>query len=115
MGRSANRLSKTRSGVVSARLLGPGMICFPLSAPIPPLALLGWESRILRLGYGGAKDVQAANVLRLPGDLTQFFVQLLRIAPRKLRHPVNAQHIEVADHRRPHRNQVLQTTLSCSH
>src|SRR5271163_3385049 len=120
MGRSANRLSRTRSGVVSpdflARgFLAPGIARLSLLAPVPPLRLLERQPRIPRLRHGRPEHVQAADVLRLSGDVAEFFVKPFRIAPPELPYTADPQHLEVANHRRSNRNQVLQQPFLCRH
>src|SRR5437588_6530069 len=105
MGRSQSRLSSTRSGVVRSRLL-LGMGAFPLSAPIPPLALVQWQSGIARLGYRRAKHVEHTWVLFLPGELGQALIKLFRRLPRQLGDVGYAEPLEISQHNRPHRNQV---------
>src|SRR5208282_1344212 len=111
MGRSASRLSRTRSGVVSPRFLAPGIARLSLPAPVPPLRLLERQPWISRLRHCRHEDVQAADVLRLSGDSAEFLVKLFRIAPRQLRHAVNPQQFKVANNHGTNRNQVVE--LSC--
>src|SRR6266404_9571087 len=89
MGRSANKLSRTRSAVVSLTgsfsflFLTPCPLCpllsvffaliplssslylFPSFAPPPPLALLHRQPRILRLRHCRLKRIQHTNILML--------------------------------------------------
>src|SRR3984885_10417297 len=115
IGRSASKLSSTRSGVVNSLFLAAGITCLALAAPVPPQALLDRQIRILRLRYRRPKYVQATDVLRLAGDLAELLVHLLRIAPRQLRHGANTEEFEIAPHRRANRNQVAQLLLFAGH
>src|SRR6476660_43311 len=115
IGRSASRLSRTRSGVVSSRLLAVGIARFPLPAPIPPLAFFQRKLRISRLRHRGLEDVQATDVLRFPGLDAELLIQLLRIAAGELSHRLDPKKLEVADHRRTHGNQIPEASLCCGH
>src|ERR1700691_5162257 len=111
MGRSASKLSRTRSGVV--RLLGLflGMVFLPQAAPIPPLAFFRGKQRVARLGYRGLKGVEAADVNALAGEAAKFFVYFMRILARELADGANAQHFKIAKHGGADGNQILQTAL----
>src|SRR4029077_11738249 len=115
IGRSASRLSRTRSGVVSARFLAPGIARFPLAARVPALALFHGKLRILRLRHRRLKDIQTADILRFPGLDTELLVQLFRIAACELSNRLNPQKFEVTNYRRSHRNQIPETSLRCRH
>jgi hypothetical protein len=77
--------------------------------------LLPWKPRIPRLCHSRAKNIEAADVLRLPRDFTEFFVKPLGIAPRQLRYAADPEHFKVANHGRPYGNQVLNPTLLSGH
>src|ERR1700722_17193506 len=109
MGRSASRLSRTRSGVVRVFCLFFGMAFFPAAAPIPPLTFLRGQQRVASLGYGGLKGVEAADVDALAGDAAQFFVHLAGILARELADGADFQQLEVAKHGGANGNQILQT------
>src|SRR5271155_3001083 len=100
MGRSASRLSRTRSGVVRLRLLdlAAGIAGLSLAAPIPPLALFTAQARVAGLRYCCAENIQAANIHRLPGSGAQALVQFFGVLARELRHAANAEQIEIAQH-----------------
>src|SRR5215471_4869069 len=128
MGRSASKLSSTRSAVVSSTPSFPfffftafliaglphaglAFLCcasFPFFAPPPPLALLRRQPWILCLSDGGLERIQHANVLMLPGDSSQPGVHRLRVLLCQLRDAANAQQFEIAKHGGPDRNQILQ-------
>src|ERR1700722_5131344 len=111
MGRSARRLNSTRSGIVSARLLGAGIGRLSLAAPIPPLASFERQLRIPSLSHRSAKNIKAANILRLPGNEAQAFIELLGTAARQLLHAAHSQQFEVAQESRPDRNEIFQAAL----
>src|SRR5579862_1105141 len=115
MGRSASKLSSTKSGVVNPRFSAPAIACLSSAAPVPPLALFQRQKRIPCLRYRRAKNIQTADVLRLPFDSTQLLIKLLGISPRKLRHAGNPEQLEITQHGRPNRNQVSQIALFSSH
>src|SRR5882724_9680170 len=120
MGRSANKLSRTRSAVVSLTgsfsflFLTPCPLCpllsvffaliplssslylFPSFAPPPPLALLHRQPRILRLRHCRLKRIQHTNI---------------RILLRNLPNAANPQQLKIPQHRRPDRNQIFQLPL----
>src|SRR4051795_13504814 len=98
MGRSASRLSKTRSGVVSPFSLPFLIFLFPQPAPVPPLALLRRKQRIFCLRNGGTKNIQATDILPLPLDTVQCRIHGLRISSGKPFNTVDAQLVEVAQH-----------------
>src|SRR5271165_148571 len=98
MGRSASRLSRTRSGVVNARVSAAPIARLSLSAPIPPLALVERQPRIPCLRHGRPKDIQAADVLRLAGNLAKLLIELLWVLPRELGDAANAEQVEIAQH-----------------
>src|SRR5579871_2645629 len=105
-GCSASRLSKTRSGTVSSRFLA-GMVGLALAAPVPPLALLCGKKRIAGLGNGGGKDILAADVHALAGDLEKLLVETFWILAGKLLHAANAKQLKVAQHGWPDGDQIL--------
>src|ERR1700728_261580 len=111
MGRSASRLSRTRSGVV--RLLGLFfcMAVLPQAAPIPPLAFFRGEQRVASLGYRGLEGVETADVNALAGKAAKFLVHFMGILARELTDGTNAQQFEIAKHGGADGNQVLQTAL----
>src|ERR1700689_1221670 len=108
MGRSARRLSSTRSGVVKAVrfFLVAGIACLSLAAPIPPLAFTGAEPRIAGLRYCCAENIEAADIHRLAGFGAQALVQLVGILARELHHAANAEQIEIAQHGRADRDEI---------
>src|ERR1700690_3678339 len=115
MGRSASRLSSTRSGVVSSRFSAAAITRLSSAAPVPPLALLGRQKRIPRLRYRRAKNIQAADVLRLPGNLAKLLIKLFRVPPRELRHAGNPEQLEIAQHGRSNRHQVSEFSFFDGH
>src|SRR5262249_35091054 len=115
MGRSASRLSSTRSGVVSARLLLCLATGLPFAAPIPPYALLRRQVRIARLRHGGTENVQHADVLMLARHATQPLVHALRLAAGQAIHGPDSQQLEIPQYRRPNRDQILQPALTDRH
>src|ERR1035437_6456417 len=115
MGHSVSRASSTRSGVVGSRGSAGGIRRLAPTAPIPPLALLRRKARIPGLGHGRAKDIQHTRVLALAGKAAQLFVHTLRVLAGQVRHALYAQHLEIADHGRANRDQVLETALLGKH
>src|SRR5579863_5106350 len=115
IGRSASKLSRTKSGVVSAPCLAPVIACLPFATPIPPLALLCRQTWISGLRYGRTKDIEAADVHRPLGNSAKLFVKFLRILPGELVHAGNSKQLEIAQHGRPDRHQVLQFTFFQRH
>src|SRR5580692_4548083 len=95
MGRSASKLSRTRSGVVSVPCLFFGMAFLSAAAPIPPLAFFRGEQRIARLGYGGLERVEAADVDALAGDAAKLFVHFAGILARELADGADFQQLEI--------------------
>src|SRR5579863_257916 len=81
MGRSASRLSRTRSGVVMLCFLAAAIVRLSLPAPIPPLALIEGQERIASLGHGRTISIQTADVLRFAGDLAYLLVKFLWVLP----------------------------------
>src|SRR5438309_3536568 len=109
MGRSESRLSSTRSAVVRSSLrLRFGTPRLPLAAPVPPYTFLRRQSWIARLRDGCSEDVEAADVRTLPGDLAQASIHLARVGVSQLSDAADAQQLEVAQHGRPYRDQILQ-------
>src|ERR1700675_464878 len=100
MGRSASRLSKTRSGVVRLLLLdlAAGIAGLSLAAPIPPIALRAGKPGITGLRHSRAENIQAADIHRLAGLGAQALIQLLRILSGELRHAADPQQTEIAKH-----------------
>src|SRR5271155_1433099 len=115
MGRSASRLSSTRSGVVRPRFSAAAIARLSFAAPIPPLALVERQMRIPCLGYRRPKNIQAADVLRLAGDLAEAFVKFLRVLPRESVHAGNAEPVKVAQHGRANGNQISQFAFFDGH
>src|SRR5215813_7186213 len=115
MGCSARRLSSTRSGTVGWRRLVAAILRLSLTAPIPPLALLGRKKRIEGLGHGCGKDVLAADVDALPGNAAEPLVKPRGILPRKLLDAANSQKLEVAQHGRSYGDQILEPPVLCFH
>src|ERR1700722_6779116 len=109
MGRSASRLSRTRSGVVRVPCLFFCMAFLSAAAPIPPLAFFGGEQRVASLGYGGLKGVKAADVDALAGDAAEFFVHFAGILGCELADGADFQQLEIAEHGGANGNQILQT------
>src|SRR5580692_8501036 len=108
IGRSASKLSRTKSGVVSAPCLAPAIACLPFATPIPPLALLHRQMWIPGLRDSRTKDIEAADVHRLLGNSAKLLVKFLRILPGELADAGNAEQLEIVQHGRSDRNQVLQ-------
>ena len=91
------------SGTVSpvflaAGFLGAGITGLSLTAPVPPLALLGGKKRITGLGYGGGEDILAADIDALAGGAAKFLVEPGWISPGKLFHAVDAEKLKIAEH-----------------
>src|SRR5581483_1162276 len=114
MGRSANRLSSTRSGVVSSNVLRR-IACLSFATPMPPLTLLEGKFRISGLRHHRTKHVQATDVLRLTFGRTQLFKHLFRIAPRQRRHTPVPQQFQIIQNRWTNGYQGLQFSLLCAH
>src|SRR5713101_5408462 len=108
MGRSASRLSSTRSGVVSSGCLAARIAGLPFAAPIPPLALFGRQAPVARLGHGRAENIQTTDVLLLPGRPAKFFIELLGVLFRELRHALNSEKVKITEHGRTDRDQFAQ-------
>src|SRR2546426_54594 len=97
IGRSASKLSSTRSGVVSSRplLLGafirnPAPLLpyslaslLPSSAPVPPQTFFRRQSRVSRLRHGRGKHIQHTDIVLLTGNVVQPVIEPPRILPRK--------------------------------
>src|SRR5271155_3503562 len=117
MGRSASKLSRTRSGVVRLLLLDlvAGIAGLSAAAPIPPLALFTAQPRIARLRHGRAEHVQAADIHRLAGFGAQALVQLFGILARELRHAANAEQVEIAKHGRADGDEIPEAAISGRH
>src|ERR1700675_2588394 len=98
MGRSASRLSKTRSGVVRLLLfdLAAGIAGLSLAAPIPPTALRAGKPRVASLRHSRAENIQAADIHRPAGLGAQALVKFFGILARELRHAANPQQAEIA-------------------
>src|SRR2546423_12885954 len=84
---------------------------FSHPAPVPPIALVGGQSRIARLLGRAAKHVENAGVLPLPGDAAQPVVHLLRIGFRQLIDRTNPQFRKIIDHLRPDSCEVFQLSV----
>jgi hypothetical protein len=93
-----------------ATSLPPCFSLFSLPAPIPPLAPLCRQPRIPRLRHRRTERVQHAGILPLAGDAIQPRTHPLRVLLCQLRHAADAQHLEIAQHRRSNRNQILERT-----
>jgi hypothetical protein len=78
--------------------LAAGIAGLSLTAPVPPLALLGRKKRIAGLGYGGREYVLAADIDVLAGGAAEFLVESGRILPGKLFHAVDAEKLKIAEH-----------------
>src|SRR4029077_7007737 len=115
MGRSARRLSRTRSGVVRARALAEGIARRSPAAPIPPGALLGGEKGIPGLGHGGGESIEAADVDLLPGDAAKPLVELFRILAGELGDAADAEKLEIAKHGRADRDEVPELASRARH
>src|ERR1700693_2068955 len=111
MGRSASRLSRTRSGVVRPLALFFGMVFLPQAAPIPPLTFFCGKQRVASLRHRGLKAVEAADIDALAGEAAKFFVHFVRILARELADGANAQQFEIAEHGGADGNQILQTAV----
>jgi hypothetical protein len=77
------------------------------AAPIPPLALLGRKKRIACLGYGGGKNVLAADIDALAGGAAELLVERGWISPGKLFHAADAKQLKIAQHGWPNRDEIL--------
>src|SRR5215510_15435692 len=97
MAHSASKLKSTRSGVVSSDFLR-GMSLFAPAAPVPPLTLFSRQERIPGLSDRCGENIQAADVVPLPGDAAEFGVKPSWILPAELRHAADAQQLEIAQH-----------------
>jgi hypothetical protein len=75
-----------------------GIAGLSLTAPVPPLALLVGKKRVAGLGYGGRKDVLAADIDALTGGAAELLIQLGRIALSKLLYRANPQKLEITKH-----------------
>jgi hypothetical protein len=84
-----------------------GIASLSLTAPIPPLALLGGKKWVAGLGYGGRKDVLAADIDALASSAAKMLIELYRIALRKLLYAADAEQLKVAKHGWSDRNQIL--------
>src|SRR5262249_42964745 len=115
MGCSASRLNSTRSATVRPRFLDARMVCFPLPAPVPPLALLGGQQRIARLGHGCREHVLAANVDAPAGNAAELAVEARPVFPGKLLDAANAEQVKVAHPGRAGGYEVLQPALMDRH
>src|SRR5262249_4011430 len=115
MGCSASRLNSTRSATVRPRFLDAGMVCFPLPAPVPPLALLGGQQRVARLGHGCREHVLAANVDALAGNAAELAVKPDRFLPGEMLYVANAEQFKVAQHGWADGDEVLQPALMDRH
>jgi hypothetical protein len=81
-----------------------GIAGLSLTAPVPPLALLGRKKRIAGLRYGGRENVLAADIDALAGGAAELLIELGRIALRKLLYRANPQKLEITKHSWPDRN-----------
>src|ERR1700722_19888206 len=97
IGRSASRLSKTRSGVVRSRALDAAILRLPQAAPIPPLALPGGKQGIARLRYSRGEDVEAADVLPLPCCTAKTLVEARGLLPCELGNIADTEKFEVPE------------------
>src|SRR5581483_8089563 len=107
MGCSAKRLSSTESGTVRSRFLVAGMARLSLPAPVPPLALLGWQQGIASLGHSRCENVLAADINVLSGDAAELAIELDRILTGKLLYAADSQHFKISQHGWTNRNKVL--------
>jgi hypothetical protein len=80
---------------------------FALSTPIPPLTLFERQSRVLCLGHRGSKDIETTNVLRLSLQPAEIPVHLPRILAHQLGHATNSQEVQISQHGRANRHQIL--------
>ena len=103
-----------------SRLSG-SLLGFSFSAPIPPLTFLCGKARVARLGDGGVEDVEDAGVLVLAREAFEARVHFARILLSKLSDGVDAQSIEIAEHRGTDRDEVTElarldhwSTFRCS-
>jgi hypothetical protein len=83
------------------------MASLPLPAPIPPLALLGRQKRIARLGHCRGENILAANVDPFPGNAAKPAIEFDRVLARQLFHAADFQELKVAQHGWANRNQVF--------
>jgi hypothetical protein len=79
-----------------------------LTAPIPPLALVGWQPRIASLCDGRAKRVQAANIDVLAGDFAELLIQAKGIVFGEVRDIANTQKFKIAEYGGPDGDQIFE-------
>jgi hypothetical protein len=79
-----------------------------LAAPIPPLALVGWQPRIASLCDGRAKRVQAANIDVLAGDFAELLIQANGILFGEVRDTANTQKFKIAEYGGPDGDQIFE-------
>src|SRR5580700_6369288 len=113
MGRSASRLSRTRSGVVSVErsFLAAGIASLSAAAPIPPLALCTGQPRIAGLRRRRGENIEAANIHGLACLGAQALIELFGILASELSHAANAEQIEIAKHGRADGNEIFEAAL----
>jgi hypothetical protein len=87
-------------------LAGIGGLSLP--APIPPLALVGWQPRIASLCDGRAKCVQAANIDVPAGDFAELLIQANGILFGEVRDIANAQEFKIAEYSGPDGDQIFE-------
>src|SRR5262245_928839 len=110
---SASRLNSTRSGIVSEPARLPGFtLGLSDAAPIPPLALLGWQPWVAGLSHRGGEYVEAADVVLLVGQAAQLVIHVTGFLSSELGYAVYPQNLEVADHRGAYRHKVSKPALS---
>jgi uncharacterized glyoxalase superfamily protein PhnB len=84
---------------------------FSFAAPKPPLTFLSRKTRVARLGDGGVERVQDAGVLVLAGEALEARVHFLGVLLRKLGDGMDAQAIEIAEHRGADGDEVAELAL----
>src|SRR5271156_4044924 len=117
MGRSASRLSRTRSGVVRLLLLdlAAGIAGLSLAAPIPPLALFTGQARIAGLRYRCGENIEATNINRLAGFGTEALVKFFGILAGQLGHAANAEQVEIVQHGRADGDEICDAATGGGH
>src|ERR1700689_1293243 len=88
-----------------------GIATFPSAAPIPPLTLFRRQQRVASLRHCRLERIETTNVDALAHNPAKPVVHFAWILSRELAHRSDAKQFEIAKHRRPHGNQVLQTAL----
>jgi hypothetical protein len=91
----------------------PLRIGFGLSfaAPIPPLTFISGKTRVARLGDGGVECVQDAGILVLAGEALEACVHFLGVLFGELGNGMDAQAIEIAEHRWTDGDEIAELAL----